>query len=75
MDNEVCEKKFFDWYEYNLFLGENNLGDVTLERYCKNDKPYTEESVKKLRDTKDRLLNAQREFDLLLLKIKNTNGD
>lgn len=75
MDNEVCEKKFFDWYDYNLFLGENDLGDVTLERYCKNDKPYTEECVKKLREAKDRLLDAQREFDLLLLKAKNEHGD
>lgn len=74
LNNEICEKKFFDWYDYNLFLGENELGNVSLEMYCRNEKPYTEDEVKKLRESKNNLVDAQRHFDLLLLQIKNAHG-
>lgn len=73
-DNGICEKKFFDWYDYTLFLAENDLGEVSLEKYCNNDKPYTEEEVKKLREAKNKLLEAQRAFEILLFKTKNAHG-
>ena len=71
VDNMISETTFFEWYDYNLFLGEAELGDISLEQYCNGRMKYSVEDINKLREAKNQVIDAKRHFETLLLQTKN----
>lgn len=71
----IDEDKFFGWYDYNLFLGENNLGEITLEDYCKGKKKFSDADVDALKAARQRVTEAERNFEDVLYEITHKDGD
>jgi hypothetical protein len=70
VDNNVNEKILFDWYDYNLTLGEYEFGNVSLENFCKGIIPYDKVCISKLEELTSIYNRTKAEIDDLVNRIK-----
>ena len=75
INNLVDEEKFFEWYDYNLFIGENELGEITLEDYCNGKRRFSEEDINRIKSAKSRINEATREFEDIIFEITHKDGN
>lgn len=75
VNNSVHEKELFNWYDYNLTIGEYYLGDISLDSYTKGVRPYKDADINELRKLQSEFNKAKSSLDDLLYKLRNGNTD
>lgn len=75
VENNVHEKELFNWYDYNLTIGEYYLGDISLDSYTKGVRPYKDDDINELRKLQSEFNKAKSSLDDLLYKLRNGNTD
>lgn len=74
VNNLVDEETFFNWYDYNLSLGEYKLGEISLEEYCNGKKVFSEEELASLKEAKKKVFESENIFEDLLLEIQKKHS-
>ncbi len=71
VDNNIPNGKFYTWYWKNLELHEYDIPYMNYESYC-NGAPdkYTDVEMKKIREGRDKINKAKREFEDLIRSFK-----
>lgn len=75
VNNKIDSDTLFEWYDYNLTLGNYFLGDVSLENYSKGILPYDKEDVKRLSELQSEFTKAKFAMDDLLVKMKKDKAE
>lgn len=75
VNNCIGEEQFFEWYDYNLTLGNYFLDDVSLENYSKGILPYSKEDVKMLSDLQNDFTKTKIAIDDLLVEMKKNKPE
>lgn len=70
VNNEIKDTTFFDWYNYNLTLGEENLGDVSLENYVKGNFEYSIDEITRLQNLKDIISESKRNLENYMINLR-----
>lgn len=70
VNNEIKDTTFFDWYNYNLTLGEENLGNVSLEAYVKGNLEYNIDEITRLQNLKDIISESKRNLENYMINLR-----
>lgn len=70
VNNEIKDTTFLDWYNYNLTLGEENLGDVSLENYVKGNFEYSIDEITRLQNLKDTISESKRNLEKYMINLR-----
>lgn len=73
VNNKIDESVLYSWYDYDLTLGENNLGHITLEQYSTDNLPYTIDDIKRLQDLQQKKCEVERDIETLVFKLQYEN--
>lgn len=73
VNNEIKDTTFFDWYNYNLTLGEENLGDVSLENYVKGNLEYSTDEITRLQNLKDIISESKRKLENYMITLRKNH--
>ena len=71
VNNNVHEKELFNWYDYNLTMGEYYLGDISLDSYAKGVRPYKDADINELKKLQSEFNKVKSSLDDLLYKLRN----
>jgi hypothetical protein len=73
VNTPVPEELLFRWYDYSLTLVEYSLGDSKLENFVRGHRPYSEESITKLRELQSEFTKSKIALDDFLNELRNGN--
>lgn len=71
VNNQIPEKNIFEWYDYDLILGEHFTDKVSLENYSNDILPYKKKDIELLGDLQSQYVKIKYAIDDLINNMKN----
>jgi hypothetical protein len=70
VNNQIPEKSIFEWYDYDLILGEHFTDKVSLENYSNGILPYKKKDIELLGDLQSQCVKIKYSIDDLINKMR-----